>query len=106
MRSSDNRSKIVRIRNAVQKNNKRVLMSVLGSLKDFEYTDKLSQISQPTLICSGTRDICTPVVAASLYEHIPGSQWHLFRQARHTCFVDAHEEYCKVLTRWLQENTL
>ena len=76
----------------------------LGSLKDFEYTDRLNQISQPTLICSGTRDICTPVVAASLYEHIPHSKWHLFRQARHTCFIDAHEEYCEVLTRWLQEN--
>ena len=76
----------------------------LGSLKDFEYTDKLSQISQPTLICSGTRDICTPVVAASLYEHIPHSQWHLFRHSRHTCFIDAYEEYCQVLTRWLQEN--
>lgn len=76
----------------------------LGSLKDFEYTDKLYQISQPTLICSGTRDICTPVVATSLYEHIPHSQWHLFRHSRHTCFIDAHEEYCQVLTHWLSEN--
>lgn len=73
----------------------------LGSLKDFEYTDRLCQITQPTLICSGTRDICTPVVAASLYEHIPNSQWHLFRHARHMCFVDAHEAYCKVLNSWL-----
>ena len=76
----------------------------LGSLKDFEYTDRLHQISQPTLICSGTRDICSPVVAASLYENIPNSRWHLFRHSRHTCFIDAHEEYCQVLTRWLQEN--
>ena len=76
----------------------------LGSLKDFEYTDKLGQIKEPTLICSGTRDICTPVVAASLYENIPQSRWHLFRHSRHTCFIDAHEEYCQVLTRWLQEN--
>ena len=75
----------------------------LGSLKDFEYTDQLNQISQPTLICSGTQDICTPVVAASLYEHIPHSRWHLFRHSRHMCFVDAHEEYCEVLADWLQE---
>jgi len=76
----------------------------LGSLKGFEYTDKLHEITQPTLICSGTRDICTPVVAASLYENIPGSRWHLFRGARHMCFVDAHREYCQVLSDWLQEN--
>lgn len=41
---------------------------------------------------------------ASLYENIPHSRWHLFRHARHTCFIDAYEEYCQVLTRWLQEN--
>lgn len=76
----------------------------LGSLKDFEYTDKLHEITRPTLICSGTRDICTPVVAASLYENIPGSRWHLFHGARHMCFVDAHREYCQVLSDWLQEN--
>ena len=75
----------------------------LGSLKDFEYTDKLCQISLPVLICSGTHDICTPVVAASLYENIPNSQWHLFRHSRHTCFIDAHDEYCQVLTRWLED---
>jgi proline iminopeptidase len=75
----------------------------LGSLKNFEYTGKLHEITQPTLICSGTRDICTPVVAASLYENIPGSRWHLFRGARHMCFVDAHQEYCQVLSSWLQE---
>ena len=74
----------------------------LGSLKDFEYTEKLGQILQPTLICSGTRDICTPVVAASLYENIPHSRWHLFRHSRHMCFVDAHKEYCEVLQRVLR----
>ncbi|MBR4481663.1 MAG: hypothetical protein IKO86_07155 [Prevotella sp.] len=42
--------------------------------------------------------------AASLYENIPQSQWHLFRHSRHTCFIDAHKEYCQVLTCWLQEN--
>ncbi len=73
----------------------------LGSLKDFEYTDKLCRITHPTLICSGTRDICTPVVAASLYENIPGSEWHLFRGSSHMCFVDVHREYCDVLTAWL-----
>ena len=76
----------------------------LGSLKDFEYTDKLCRINIPTLICSGTRDICTPVVAASLYENIPGSVWHLFRGSRHMCFVDAHDEYCTVLTDWLAKH--
>jgi proline iminopeptidase len=40
----------------------------------------------------------------SVDEHIPRSQWHLFRHSRHTCFIDAHEEYCQILTCWLQKN--
>lgn len=75
----------------------------LGSLANFEYTDRLCQIKQPCLICSGTRDICTPVVAASLYEHIPYSRWEVFKGARHTCFVEQTEKYCAVLENWLEE---
>ena len=76
----------------------------LGDLADFEYTDRLNQIQQPCLICSGTRDICTPVVAASLYENIPNSRWEIFKGARHTCFVEQTDKYCAILEKWLEEN--
>jgi proline iminopeptidase len=75
----------------------------LGNLSGFEYTDRLHQIKQPCLICSGTRDICTPVVAASLYENIPDSRWEVFKGARHTCFVEQTEKYCDILKKWLEE---
>ncbi len=75
----------------------------LGDLADFEYTNRLHQIEQPCLICSGTRDICTPVVAASLYENIPNSRWEVFKGARHTCFVEQTEKYCAILEKWLEE---
>ena len=75
----------------------------LGDLAGFEYTDRLGEIRQPCLICSGTRDICTPVVAASLYENIPHSRWEVFKGARHTCFVEQTEKYCAILEKWLDE---
>ena len=34
-----------------------------GTLKDFEYTDRLSEIGVPALIISGTNDLCTPLTA-------------------------------------------
>lgn len=58
---------------------------------------------QPCLICSGTRDICTPVVAASLFENIPNSHWEVFKGARHTCFVEQTDKYFAVLEKWLKE---
>lgn len=64
----------------------------------------IGEIKQPNLICSGTRDICTPVVAASLYEGIPNSRWEVFKGARHTCFVEQTDKYCDILKPWLEEN--
>lgn len=75
-----------------------------GTLKDFDYTDRLDEIRIPSLICSGTDDLCTPRVAKTMKDGIPDSQWELFPYARHMCFADAHDDYCKVLNRWLEEH--
>ncbi len=74
-----------------------------GSLGDFEYIDRLGEITTPCLLFSGTEDLCTPAVARSMYEGIPGSRWELMQGARHMCFVDRHEDYCRILEEWLEE---
>lgn len=42
----------------------------LGTLKDFEYTNRLNEIQVPALIISGTNDLCTPLVAKTMYDGI------------------------------------
>lgn len=76
----------------------------LGNLRNFDYTDRLGEIHTPTLILSGTDDECTPYIAKTMNDGIPGSQWHLFWQCRHMTFIDCHDEYCEVLSRWLKEH--
>ena len=75
-----------------------------GSLGNFEYIDRLGEISCPCLLFSGSEDLCTPAVARSMYEGIPGSRWELMEGARHMCFVDRHEDYCRILESWLGEH--
>ena len=72
-----------------------------GSLADFEYTGRLGEITQPCLIFSGSEDLCTPAVARAMHEGIPGSRWELMEGARHMCFVDRHDDYCRILGEWL-----
>lgn len=74
-----------------------------GSLKNFEYTDRLHEIKVPVLIMSGTNDLCTPLIAKTMYDHIPDSQWELFDGARHMCFAEQNEHYCNVLSKWIQK---
>ena len=68
------------------------------------YTDRLKEIHVPALICSGTDDLCTPLVAKTMYDRIPDSRWQLFANARHMCFVDQHDMYCKILSAWMREH--
>lgn len=76
----------------------------LGNLKDFEYRDQLGNIKQPALVISGINDLCTPVVAKTMYDGIPDSEWELFRYSRHTCFVEETEKYIEVVRKWMEEH--
>ena len=72
-----------------------------GSLKDFEYIDRLGEIEVPSLIMSGISDLCSPLVAKTMHDGIRGSEWILWERARHTCFVDRHDDYCAELVKWM-----
>ena len=73
----------------------------LGALKNFEYTNRLNEIDVPALIISGTNDLCTPLVAKTMYDSIKNAKWHLMPGCRHMCFVDNHGIYCQYLEDWL-----
>ncbi len=72
-----------------------------GTLKDFEYTDRLKEIAQPALIISGTNDECTPLVAKTMFDRIPNARWELLDGARHMTFIDQPDNYKRILADWL-----
>ena len=74
-----------------------------GTLKDFEYIDRLGEIKIPSLICSGISDLCSPLVAKTMADGIPNSKWILWERSRHTCFVDRHDDYCVELIKWMNQ---
>ena len=74
-----------------------------GSLKDYDYTDRLGEILVPALIVSGTNDLCSPLIAKTMYDRIPDAEWELFDGARHMCFAEQNDKYCEMLEKWLIE---
>lgn len=76
----------------------------LGNLRDYEYTAKLRHMYVPTLITDGTNDLCTPLVAKTMYDALPNAKWVLFSNARHMSFVEQPTCYQKVLANWLAQN--
>ena len=55
------------------------------------------------LIISGTNDLCTPLIAKTMYDRIPDARWELFDGCRHMCFVEDTERYIRLLAGWLDE---
>lgn len=76
----------------------------LGTLKDYDVIDQLGDIKEPALIINGGNDLCTPYVAKFMYDHIPNSEWELFRTCRHMCFVEDNDHYVEVLKKWMNKN--
>lgn len=75
----------------------------LGTLKDFDYTDRLHEINVPCLITSGTNDLCTPFIAKTMFDRIPDARWELFDGTRHMSFVEQNDKYCEILSKWMLE---
>lgn len=75
-----------------------------GTLHDYEYTERLAEITIPTLITNGTDDLCTPLVAKTMYDHLPNAKWELFQNSRHMSFVEHHDAYVNLLKDWLSQH--
>lgn len=75
-----------------------------GTISDFEVTADLHKIHVPTLVTSGTDDLCTPLIAKTVVDNIPNAKWHLFENSRHLALLDQPEEFLSVLDGWLGQN--
>jgi len=74
-----------------------------GTLKNFDFLDEIENIKEPCLITSGLLDLCSPLIAKTMYDKIPNAKWELFEHSRHMPFVEENEKYIKVLIEWLNE---
>lgn len=76
---------------------------VIGNLKDWDRTDRLSQISAPTLITVGRYDELTPTCAETLHQGIPNSQVVIFEESAHAAHLEETEKYLHVVAEFLAE---
>jgi L-proline amide hydrolase len=65
----------------------------IGSLKTWDITDRLPEITAPTLLVSGRYDEATPHIVEQIQSRIPGSQWELFEESSHMPHVEEPEAF-------------
>lgn len=74
---------------------------VIGTLKDWDITDRLSEITLPALLLSGRHDEATPTIMGKLREGINGAEWVLFEDSSHMSHVEEEERWMSVVNDWL-----
>lgn len=74
-----------------------------GNLKGWDRTDRLGEITVPTLITVGRHDELTPACAETMHRGIPNSALHIFEQSAHMSHLEESVEYIAVLRAFLNE---
>src|SRR5258708_32807374 len=70
---------------------------VIGTLKTWDITDRLPEITVPTLLLSGRYDEATPLIVETIHQRIAGSEWIVFEHSSHMPHVEEAERYLHVL---------
>jgi len=73
----------------------------IGTLKDWDITDRLDQITVPTLLVSGRYDEATPLIMSTIHDRIPGSEWVVFEESSHMPHVEEPEKFRAVVGSFL-----
>ena len=77
---------------------------VIGTIKDWDVRHRLGEIHVPTLITSGRYDEATPLIAETVRQGIPESQWVLFEESSHMAHVEEEARYMQVLGEFLRQH--
>ncbi|MBP1041815.1 proline iminopeptidase-family hydrolase [Vagococcus sp. BWB3-3] len=78
--------------------------SPTGTLREFDYVERLSEIEIPVLLTSGTDDLSTPLINKTMFDRLPNVSWELFAKSRHMPFLDEKEVYKQILIDWLNQH--
>jgi L-proline amide hydrolase len=74
----------------------------IGSLKTWDITDRLPEISTPTLLVSGRYDEATPHIVEQIHQRIPGAQWQVFEESSHMPHVEEPDAFLETVEAFLK----
>ena len=74
---------------------------VIGTLKDWDITPRLHEITTPTLLVSGRHDEATPLIVGQIHERIGGAEWTIFEESSHLPHVEEPEAFLERVESFL-----
>jgi L-proline amide hydrolase len=75
--------------------------TVVGTIRDFDITDRLAEIDVPVLLLSGAHDEVRPHVVAAMQERLRRCEWVLFEDSSHMPHIEEPERFLAVVEGFL-----
>jgi proline iminopeptidase len=72
-----------------------------GNLKEYDRTERLGEITLPTLFTCGRYDECTPAATAWYHKLMPGSEMVVFEQSSHVPHLEEPKLYLQTIRDFL-----
>jgi proline-specific peptidase len=72
-----------------------------GTYGTWDVTDRLHEITVPTLVFCGRDDQCIPSLSATLHHGIPHARLHIFEQCAHLPYLEQPEEHQRLVETFL-----
>jgi proline iminopeptidase len=75
--------------------------NISGSFKDWDVTQRLAEITVPTLVLAGRHDELSPEAQADMARRIPGAEFEVFENGSHMAFWDDRDKFMKTMRGFL-----
>jgi L-proline amide hydrolase len=75
----------------------------IGSLRTWDITPRLHEITTPTLLVSGRHDEATPLIVGTIHDRIAGSRWRIFEESSHMPHVEEPDAFLATVEGFLAE---
>lgn len=75
---------------------------VVGNLKDWDVTERLSELTVPTLYVAGRHDEVRPEHMQAMHKQTPGSRFVVFENSAHLPFEEEREPFMTLVNAFLE----
>lgn len=76
--------------------------TVVGTIKDWDVTERLAEISVRTLLVGGRHDECRPEHLADMQTRIAGSDLVILEESSHLSFAEERDRFLEVVNSFLE----
>lgn len=75
---------------------------VIGTLREWDVTERLGEIRVPTLVVTGEHDEATPAINRTVSAAIPGAEAVIYAGCSHMAHVEDPAGYCRLLDDFMR----